>query len=186
MTLDELLLVAQADKPGAERELFRRIRAELVGYFRSRVPASEVEDLVQRSLEIIAREWGSFTPKSSGAFRSHVFAVAFNRLRTYRHEQTRRREELGEPGELTPAPDPSPDEAVLWEERGSLLREALGFIRKTYRRVVESRLRDDTPAAFAKSEKVAVSTLYTRFQRARDAIRAEIWVRRQTRERTPT
>lgn len=52
MSLDNLLYAARAGDAKAKRRLFKELRRELVGYFRRRVPAADVEDLTQRTLEI--------------------------------------------------------------------------------------------------------------------------------------
>lgn len=81
MSLDNLLYAARAGDAKAKRRLFKELRRELVGYFRRRVPAADVEDLTQRTLEIVIKELSSFEARGPGTFRSFVFKTALNQVR---------------------------------------------------------------------------------------------------------
>lgn len=187
MSLDDLFGAARAGELHAERALFRELRLELLPYFRRRVDASDVEDLVQQTLEILTRELHTFDPKGPRAFRSYVFTVAYNRLLTHRQRMKRYRREREEPGTWMVDPEPSADEFTLWREQFTLARAALAVIRSTFRRAVESRLNEQSPQEFAEAEQIQPPTVRSRLQRGLDAVRQQVRARRRSvREPTPT
>ncbi|EDM74986.1 hypothetical protein PPSIR1_19047 [Plesiocystis pacifica SIR-1] len=187
MSLDDLLRSLRAGEANAEQRLYRELRLELLSYFRRRVSKEDAEDLVQQTLEVIAAELDRFEPQGPRAFRSFAFSVAYNRLRTHRRKVALRRQEREAPGTWVADAEPSVPEVMLWRERRLLLREALGRLRSTYRRAIESRLRDDSPGAVAEAEGIALASLRGRVRKAIEALRGDVRGRRGSgRELSPT
>jgi RNA polymerase sigma factor (sigma-70 family) len=187
MSLDDLLEAVRAGEPHAERALFRKLRLELLPYFRRRGDPSDVEDLVQQTLEIVVRELVNFEPQGPRAFRSYVFTVAHNRLLTHRQRLARHRRERDEPDIWAAEPEPSPSDFTLWHEQFTLVRAALAVIKSTFRRAVESRLQEQSAREFADAEQIRLGTVRSRLQRGLDAVREQLRARRQAvREPTPT
>ncbi|PRP91082.1 RNA polymerase sigma factor RpoE [Enhygromyxa salina] len=178
MSLDALLLAYQACRSRAGRAraktiLLREIRVVLVSFFRSRVGAVDAEDLAQASLEIIARGLDTFEPEHPRAFRSHVFTVARNRLRTHARKEGQRARNHAAPAQWTADPT-LPSEPVLWSERVDLLRVALAAVATTLRRAFMSRWKGEHPREFARREGIKIGTVRVRVWRALTAVEAEL------------
>lgn len=68
-----------------------------MSYFERRVRSSVAEDLAQQTLMIVLRASKTFKSTRPGAFRSFVFATAYNQLRTYRRRESLHRRERDAP-----------------------------------------------------------------------------------------
>lgn len=177
MSLDELLRAFREGKSRAEHRLFRRLNIELLRYFKRRVNLPDAEDLTQQTLEIIARELGDFEPEEERSFRSFVFAIAHYRLLSHRKLGRRGSEP---PGRWVAAPDPIPDDVTLIEEQATLVRRAMATIKTSFRRALESRLREEEPRVFAASEGIKTNTVRSRVHRAITLVAMEIQAQRKT------
>jgi RNA polymerase sigma factor (sigma-70 family) len=184
MSLDDLLFAARAGDAKAEQRLYRKLRRDLVKYFRRRAPSNVTEDLTQQTLMIVIRESKTFEPTRPGAFRSFVFETAFNQLRSYRRRESLHRRERDAPGTWAVEP-PEVSEVMLELERRRLLQEALAIVRTTFRRVLESRLRGDDPRDYAEAEGLELGSVRSRVRRAILAVREVLAARRKTRGPTP-
>lgn len=189
MSLDELFRALEDGEPRAEPRLYRRLRLEMLWFFKKRVDTFEVEDLTQQTLELIARVLKAklFEPREPGAFRSFVYVLAHYQLRAHYTTRQRHRRKRDAPGSWVTAPELSPAEATLTLERATLLGAAMAAIKTRYRRALESRLLDQDPREFAEAEGIELGTVRSRIHRALLLIEAEIQARRMTpREPTPT
>jgi RNA polymerase sigma factor (sigma-70 family) len=185
MTLDELLLALRDGEPRAEQRLFRRLHLLLLPFFKTRVEASQAEDLTQETLAIIANELRTkpFEPAGPSSFRSFAFVVAKRRLQT--NLRAKQRKKRQSPPSLpgwwdVPEPSSSPDDATMFLQQTALLRTAMAAIKTRYRRALESRLRDEDPRVFADAEGIEVETVRSRIHRALVLVSAQIEARRRT------
>ncbi|PRP96054.1 RNA polymerase sigma factor [Enhygromyxa salina] len=188
MALDELLRALQRGEPGAEQHLFRQLRVELLPFFAKRVEASDVDDLTQQTLEIVALELQGFGSTGPASFRSFVFVIAHNRLMNHQKAKRRRPARTRTPLDVWwVRHEWSPEECTTMHERSTLFRAAMAAIKTRYRQALESRLRDEDPRVLAEAEGIDVGTVRTRVHRAIAMVSAEIEARRRTeREGTPT
>lgn len=194
MSVDQLLRALQAGESDAEQRLFRRLHLELLRFFKKRVQPSDVEDLTQETLEIVAKTLRTkpFEPVGPTSFRSFVFVVAHYRLWTYRKSSRRQHHALPLMSNFWDMPEPAspskgPDENTTIQQQSALLHEAMAAITSRYRRALESRLRDEDPREFADAEGIELGTVRTRIFRAMALVSAKIEARRRTtRGSTPT
>ena len=185
MTLDTMLrgfkkCRTEAGRARAKTILLKETRLVLLSYFRHRVAHADAEDLAQAALKIINEELESFEPDGPRAFRSHVFTVAKNRLRTHLRQQGQRRRKL--PAEWTAEPELS--DMIVWKERHDLLQAALALVRSTLRRAFESRLRGESARTLARREGIKTVSGRSRIRRARIAVETEIEKLMAEREQT--
>jgi DNA-directed RNA polymerase specialized sigma24 family protein len=183
MSLDELLRAVKNDEPGAEQRLFRRLRLELLPFFKKRVEASDVEDLTQETMTIVVAKLRAkpFEPTGPSSFRSFVFVIASFCLKSDRKAKRRdHRDPPPLPAGWWDEPESRPDEATMILQQTALLHTALTTIKTVYRRALESRLRDEDPRVFADAEGIELGTLRCRISRAWALVRAEIQARRRT------
>lgn len=176
VSIDELLKATRDEGPRARRKLYRRVRVELLLFFRSSVSRSDAEDLAQASLEIIAKKVPEFELRGPRAFRSFVFTVAYNRLRTHRRKLAQYRREQGSVDDYGVDPQvwPAMDEVMIDEEERSMLAAAMDALRSTFRRVLVRRLAEDSYESIALDEGVKPESLRPRLRRARLALGREI------------
>lgn len=185
MSLDDLFHAMQAGEPRAEQRLFRRIRVELLPFFKRRVNPSDVEDITQDSLAVIVRvlQAKPFVPKHRSSFRSFTFVVAHIHLWVHRTKTQRRHRALPSVDSwwlaLNSGAD-SPDELTLSQQQAELLQVAMAALKTNYRRALESRLRDQDPQEFADAEGIKLGTVRSRICRALVFLSAEIQARRKT------
>ena len=185
MSLDKLFRAAKGGEPQAKERLFKQLRLELIPYFRRRVIADDVDDLVQETLEIILREFDEFEPRTPRGFRSYVLQTALNRVRSHRRKigsRQREEHELSLQLLVAPAREPSPEEVTLAEQRGALLRGAFEVLRTTLRRALEGRLGEEPPQALADGEGLEPVSMRGRVRRGLAALRVEVQARRKTRK----
>ena len=187
MSLDTMLRVykrrrTEDGRSRAKDTLLRETRVVLLSYFRSRVTRADAEDLAQASLEIIARGLDDFEPDGTRAFRSHVFTVAKNRLRTHSRQEDQRKRERQTPVEWTAEPELS--DMIVWRERYDLLRAALALVRSTLRRALVSRLRGESFRVLARLEGIKTVSMRARVWRARIAVETELEKLTAAREQT--
>ncbi|PRP90201.1 hypothetical protein ENSA5_67230 [Enhygromyxa salina] len=185
MSLDSMLRDYKKCRTENGREraktiLLRETRVVLLSYFRSRVARADAEDLAQAALKIINDEFDGFEPAGPRAFRSHVFTVAKNRLRTHSRQQGQRKRHV--PVEW--AVEPELPDILVWKERFDLLRAALALVRSTLRRAFESRLRGESARTLARREGIKTVSGRARIRRARIAVEMELEKLMATREPT--
>lgn len=112
---DEQLMAEVRDgSHAALEELFARYRQPVWGFFRRRVPdAAAAEDLLQNVFAALLEAAPRYRP--SGAFRSYLFAIAFNVLQA---ERRKRAAHSSEPLDFEVASGARADmDRALWVQR---------------------------------------------------------------------
>jgi DNA-directed RNA polymerase specialized sigma24 family protein len=186
MSLDELVRALNEGESRAEERLFRRLRLELLPFFRKRVGTCDAEDLTQATLLVIASELKTkpFEPAGPGSFRSFAFIVARYHFLTDLRTKRRRDRALPSLSGWWVVPESSvetsADEATMIRQQSALLDAAMAVIKTGFRRALESRLRDEDPRVFAEAEGIELGTVRWRICRALALVSAEIAARRRT------
>jgi RNA polymerase sigma-70 factor (ECF subfamily) len=159
-TDQDLMLAFKRGSVDAFEELFRRYEQPIWGYFRRRlVQASRAEELTQETFLAVLRGADRYEPRAT--FRTYLYSIALNLLRTDR------RESGATIGPLPPATPvaPSIDDA-LW------MRQAVDRLDDMDRTVVMLREFEQLSySEIADLLKIPVNTVRSRLYRAREALR---------------
>jgi RNA polymerase sigma-70 factor (ECF subfamily) len=172
MTDEELLWRWRGGDRGAGEALFERYFEALARFFRSKV-AHGVEDLVQQTL--VGCLEGIERLRSAASFRSFVFAIAHNLLRTTFRAQ-RRVTESFDP-ETTSVRDLSPGQSTLLTQHREqrLLLEGLRSVPLDAQVLLELFYwQDMTSAEIAEVMGAPHGTIRSRLRRARELLRAQL------------
>lgn len=155
--------------------LFNRHFASIRRFFRNKVAAEDVEDLIQRTFLACVESRDRF--RGDSTFRTYLFVVARNEL--YRHLRRRARDDARDAVDFgvssIHAMGISPTGLVAKQEEHQLVLEALRRIPVEYQLVVELYYWEQVPGPeLAEILGVAPTTVRTRLFRAREALREEL------------
>jgi RNA polymerase sigma factor (sigma-70 family) len=155
--------------------LFNRHFASIRRFFRNKVAAVDVEDLIQRTFLACVESRDRF--RGDSTFRTYLFVVARNEL--FRHLRRRARDGEREAVDFgissVHAMGISPSGLVAKQEDQQLVLEALRRIPVEYQLVVELYYWEQIPGPeLAVILGVAPTTVRTRLHRAREALREQI------------
>ena len=158
---EQLMLEVQAGKPDAAGRLFEAYRDPVWRFFCRRVrPAERADELTQDVFAAVLEAAPRYQPR--GAFRSYLFAIAYNVLMADR----RKRAVIAEPLGDYAAPGSDPD-TVLW------VRRALQELDPIDREVLMLREYEQLSyQAIADLQGLPLNTVRSRLFRARMALRA--------------
>lgn len=160
------MLALQAGDRGAFETLFDRYRGPIWTFFRRRTwQPVEADELTQETFLAVLQGAARYEPRA--AFRSYLFAVAFNQLLAWRRRGRRDSPRVPE-GQDVPGVAADPAD-VLW------VRDALAALEPDDREIVMLREYD----AFSYAEIAALlglpaTTVRSRLFRARVALRARL------------
>ena len=155
--------------------LFNRHFGSIRRFFRNKVSAAEVEDLIQRTFLACVESRDRF--RGDASFRTYLFVVARNEL--YRHLRRRARDDEREAVDFgvssIHAMGISPTGLVAKKEEHQLVLEALRRIPVEYQLVIELYYWEQIPGPeLAEILGVAPTTVRTRLFRAREALREQM------------
>lgn len=155
--------------------LFHRHFASIRRFFRNKVVAEDVEDLIQRTFLACVESRDRF--RGDSTFRTYLFVVARNEL--FRHLRRKARKDEREAPDFgvssVHAMGISPSGLVAKQEEHQLVLEALRRIPVEYQLVVELYYWEQIPGPeLAEILGVAPTTVRTRLHRAREALREQI------------
>jgi RNA polymerase sigma factor (sigma-70 family) len=173
---DLLLLQRWRDgDAGSGNTLFNRHFASIRRFFRNKVSAGDVEDLIQRTFLACVESRDRF--RGDSTFRTYLFVVARNEL--YRHLRRRARDDAREAVDFgvssIHAMGISPTGLVAKKEEHQLVLEALRRISVEYQLVIELYYWEQIPGPeLAEILGVAPTTVRTRLFRAREALREQM------------
>ena len=175
MRSDEEWVAAALNDMGAFAPLYDRYYLRIYQYCRIRLQtAQEAEDATNETFERAMRGLRGFR---KGSFRSWLFAIAANHVRTTVRD---RRPTLPlPPGPESPDSDPlnCPEEAVFARERAQLIQRLLAALPEGYRRVVELRLVGLSAREVAEVLEMSLSAVkvaqWRAFRRLRDLLAGE-------------
>jgi RNA polymerase sigma-70 factor (ECF subfamily) len=173
---DERLIVAfSRGVPEAFEELFRRYRQPIFGFFRRRIgDATQAEELTQDTFLALIRSAANYKPAAT--FRTYLYAIAFNILRTHRRKTIFRGLFAGTQ-EREPSVRSSMDEELM-------LCDALGRLERVDREILL--LREFEQLSYAEIAELAqlpLSTVRSRLFRARMKLRELLTAPAVTRQR---
>jgi RNA polymerase sigma-70 factor (ECF subfamily) len=167
VTTDEALMLAyQAGDRGAFEELFDRYRAPIWTFFKRRTwQPGEADELTQETFLAVLQAAARYRPQA--AFRSYLFAIAFNQLLAWRRRARRDAPPVPEGQDVSnEAADPAD---LLW------VREALAALAPDDREIVMLREYDAlTYAEIATLVGLPATTIRSRLFRARASLRARL------------
>lgn len=171
----ELLERWRSGDAEAGNALFNRHFGSMRRFFRNKLGAEEVEDLIQRTFLACVESRDRFRGDSS--FRTYLFVVARNEL--YRHLRRRARNDarVGVDFTVSSIHDMgiSPSGLVAKQEEHQLVLEALCRIAVDYQIVLELYYWEQIPGPeLAEILGIAPTTVRTRLFRAREALREVI------------
>lgn len=168
----DLLGAWRAGDRGSGEKLFERYFDGIYRFFRGKVDASEVADLVQKTYLACVEGSASFAGQSS--VRTYFFAIARHQL--FHHYRSLRRAPQLDFGvsSLTDLA-PSPSSAIAHDEERRLLYEALARLPLDLQIAVELRFVEELRGPeLARVLDVPEGTVRSRLRRALDTLRAEI------------
>lgn len=168
---DQLFLAWQRGDRDAGNKLARRYHSALHAFFRTRVPAQEVEELTQRVLLQTIAQPRRFRGASS--FHHYAFSIARKTL-AQRHRQFWRNREQPWEGEEPFDLQTPPSQRLLRREWSLRLREAIARLPDTYARVLELHLAGHTNHAIAGQLDINYNTVRSRLARAIHAVRTRV------------
>jgi RNA polymerase sigma factor (sigma-70 family) len=163
---DEQLMVAYSrGASDAFRELFERYKQPMFGFFRRRVADPSVaEELTQETFLAVIRASSHYQP--SATFRTYLYAIGFNILRTHRRKSAFRA--MFWSTEL-PDREPAARETL---DADVLLRDAVNRLERLDREILLLREFEQLSyAEIAELLKLPVNTVRSRLFRARTALR---------------
>lgn len=168
----ELLAAWQAGDRLRGEQLFERHFDAVYRFFRSKVDAGDVSDLVQKTFLACVEAADAFEQRSS--VRTYFFAIARHQL--YRHYRSRRRDpslDFSVSSLLDVAPSPS--SIVRGMEQRRLLAEALERIPLDLQIALELRFVEELRGPeLARALDIPEGTVRSRLRRGIDALRLEL------------
>lgn len=183
-TADDALLLAnwrEGDREAGTR-LFRRHFAAVRRFFRNKVGAEDVEDLVQRSFAGLVESMPRFRGEAS--FRVLLFAIAHRQLYKFLRDRARHNARLVAELRVSSvqALGLSPSGVLAVAEEQELVQRALQRIRLEYQVVIELYYWEEIAAAeIAAVLGIQQGTVRTRLHRARAALDEELRLLRSPR-----
>jgi RNA polymerase sigma-70 factor (ECF subfamily) len=163
---DEQLMVAFS-RGAAEAfgELFSRYKQPMFGFFRRRLrDPAQAEELTQETFLAVLRASSHYEP--SAAFRTYLYAIGFNVLRTHRRKTAFRAMFHGTDGEDREAAVRNTMDADLW------MRDAVNRLERMDREILLLREFEQLSyAEIAELLKLPLNTVRSRLFRARTALR---------------
>jgi RNA polymerase sigma factor (sigma-70 family) len=167
VTTDEALMLAfQGGDRGAFETLFDRYRDPIWTFFRRRTwQRAEADELTQETFLAVLQGAARYEPRA--AFRSYLFAIAFNQVLAWRRRALRDAPHVPDGRDVsTEAADPAD---LLW------VREALAALEPDDREIVMLREYDALSyAEIATVVGVPATTVRSRLFRARASLRARL------------
>jgi RNA polymerase sigma-70 factor (ECF subfamily) len=166
MSDEELMLAFQAGDRDAFDALFERYRGPMWAFFRRRTrQPADAEELAQETFLAVCQGRVRYEPRA--AFRSYLFAIAFNLLQASRRRLAARGDESGSTGGLTATPaDPT---STIW------VRDALASLDAADREIVMLREFDALSYAdIGAMLGIPLNTVRSRLFRARLALKARL------------
>lgn len=163
---EQLMLDAQAGTAGSFEALFERYRALIWRFFRRRVADERrAEELAQDVFTALLDALPRY--RAAGAFRSYLFAIAYNVLQADRRKSgTRKPQPLDDE---VPAADTADPESALW------VRRALAQLEPDDREILMLREYEQLSyQEIADVQRVPLNTVRSRLSRARMALRAAL------------
>jgi len=163
-TSDEQLMAAfSRGAVNAFAELFLRYKQPLFGFFRRRIAdAAQAEELTQETFLAVLRAAQHYRP--SATFRTYLYAIAFNVLRSYRRKAVFRAM-FWSTKEHEPATRNSLDGEMV-------LRDAVGRLERVDREILLLREFEQLSyAEIAEVLRLPLNTVRSRLLRARTALR---------------
>jgi len=130
--LASLAAAVHGGQRAAEEELVRRLTRPLRMMFRMRrVPAVEIDDLVQETLMIVLRRLRSEGLQDLEALQAFTEATAMNVMIGEFRKQSRRQELLDKHGEmLEPAPELPPEHVLTHHELTGAVRQSVSELKQ--------------------------------------------------------
>lgn len=171
MTDEELIAAWEGGDESAGDRLARRYYVQLKGFFRTRVPHDEVEELAQQTLLHTVARTQRFRHASS--FRHYVFCVA-RRVLADRHRQLRRSPDSPASTPETPALDTTPSERLSRAEHRQQVQAAIDAIPDPYRKVLLMHLEEVDNYEIASQLGINYNTVRSRLSRAMSALRRRL------------
>ncbi|MCA9650295.1 MAG: sigma-70 family RNA polymerase sigma factor [Myxococcales bacterium] len=171
----ELLRAWRSGQPKAGHTLFRRYYDDVYRFVDSKVPAEDVEELVQETFATLVRKRDEFSGDAS--FRSYLLGIA--RLHLLEHYRRRHRDSLNDPldfSRITAAELGGSMSSVLGRQREhALLRLALPRIPLDHQILLELYLWEEfTAAQLAQIMDIPENTVRSRFRRAKQLLEAQV------------
>ncbi len=177
MAEDDLELLARwrdGDKQ-AGTALFRRYFAQTRRFFRNKIGADDVEDLVQRTFAGLVEGVEGF--RGDASFRVFLFAVARRQLYKFLRDNGRRvaRQDVDLGVSSIAALGFSPSSVIAAGEHQALIQQALQRISVEYQTMIELYYWDEVPGPeIAEILGISPTTVRTRLHRARKALEDEL------------
>ena len=162
------------DKP-AGTALFRRYFAQIRRFFRNKIGADDVEDLVQRTFAGLVEGVDGF--RADASFRVYLFGVARLQLYKFLRDNGRRvARQAVDPGVSSiQGLGFSPSAIVAAGEHQSLVQQALQRISVEYQTMIELYYWEEIPGPeIAEILGISPTTVRTRLYRARKALEDEL------------
>jgi RNA polymerase sigma factor (sigma-70 family) len=174
---DDLELLAQwrAGDKQAGTALFRRYFAQTRRFFRNKIGADDVEDLVQRTFAGLVEGVEGF--RGDASFRVFLFAVARRQLYKFLRDNGRRlaRQDVDLGVSSIQALGYSPSSILAAGEHQALLQQALQRISVEYQTMIELYYWEEIPGPeIAEILGISPTTVRTRLHRARKALEDEL------------
>lgn len=177
MAEDDLDLLARwrAGDKQAGTALFRRYFAQTRRFFRNKIGADDVEDLVQRTFAGLVEGVEGF--RGDASFRVYLFAVARRQLYKFLRDNGRRvaRHDVDLGVSSIAALGYSPSSVLAAGEHQALIQQALQRISVEYQTMIELYYWDEVPGPeIAEILGISPTTVRTRLHRARKALEDEL------------
>lgn len=160
---EELMTSFSKGSQDAFTELFSRYRQPLYGFFRRRLPdGGSAEELMQETFVALLRSAAAYEPRAT--FRTYLYAIGLNLLRSHRRKAAFRATFLGST-EREPASRGTLDTDVM-------MREAVGKLDRHDREVLLLREFEQLSyGEIAELLQMPLNTVRSRLFRARTALR---------------
>jgi RNA polymerase sigma-70 factor (ECF subfamily) len=167
----DLLDAWRSGDAAAGEVLFLRHFAAVGRFFRNKVPADRVADLIQETF--IAAVEGRDRIVDSGRFRAYLLSIAYHVFCKHLRDGYRRGAEANLDELSVDALDPSPSSLIAKSQEQRLLLEGLRAIAINYQVVLELHYWEGlTTTQIAEVLGIPRGTVRSRLQRARDALEA--------------
>ena len=179
MDLDELATTASGDPIAAQR-LFLHARDELDRYLRRYFwpLGDELDDVLQNTLAVLHRKLAQFVPNGPRSFVRWARGMArFEAKEAMRKRRRRGDLQVRAAARTVGSPGTGLSSRILKRQRLALVREQVGSLSPSHRRVLEDELAGGDAEAYAERERLAVATVRTTRWLARKRLQSLVLAR---------